>query len=187
MIIGELQRMGGEKLKIVEIEGERFFCKDPETFALADVNARYGQKIHRVIGRTFFYTKGTIQLYAFNDEQKNTLSLLQEQETDENLVTIVSLCDGADSSDVEKFRDCTHIEIYKELPQLGSNLAAGLGFPGKGLGLVVAEFDSPFERRRVFLQVVHSYSEGYSVEHQQLTHELLAFAHEPEVKNLFEK
>lgn len=186
-IIGELSRLGGEKLKIVEVDGERFFCKDTETFGLADYNQRYGQKIHRVINNTVFYTKGELTLYAFTDEQKATLAAIQTPDTDENLLSVIKLCEGADNADAEIFLHCTHIETMRELQEMGSNLSAGLGFQGKGFGLIVAHFDLPYERRRVYLQVVHSYSEGYSVEHQQLTPEMFAFAHLPGVdKILFE-
>ena len=186
IIIGELSRLGGEKLKIVEIEGERFFCKDPAAFAQADYTAQAQQRIFRVINKTFFTAKGKIELYAYGEQQKATLAAMQSPETDENLKAIISLCEGADNADTEIFRNCTHIETMRELTEMGSSLSFGLGFPGKGFGLIIAHFDSPFaDRRRVYLQIVHSYSEGYSIEHQQLTPEIFAFAHLPGIEELF--
>lgn len=179
-IIGELSRLGGDKIQIVEFDNQLFFCADTAAFAAASNQHKNAQKILRVINKTIFTPKGTVELYAFNAEQKDTLSAIQTPGTDENLLAIIKMCEGADNADVETFLHCKHVELIRELPEMGSDLSAGLGFPGRGFGLIVAQFDT----RRVYLQIVHSYSEGYSVEHQQLTPEIYALAHLPGIEKI---
>lgn len=183
-LIGEVSRLGNEKIKIVEFEGERYFCKNIETFS-ADPAQRIGQRIERVIDRVIFYTRGYINVYAYTDAEKQTLASIREADPDPMLLEIVKMCHGADDSDLEKFKFCESVTEFRELTELDSNLSAGLGFPGKGFGLVVARFGYPLHDTQIFLQVVHSYYEGYSVEHQQLTPELFAFAHLDEIKQRF--
>src|SRR5690606_12603932 len=118
-------------------------------------------------------------------EEKSTLAAIQESDTDPLLLEIVKMCHGADSSDIEVFKFCKKVSLFRELPDIGSDLGQGLGFPGKGIGLIVAHFDFPLYKRRVYLHIVHSYDQGHSVEHQELTPEIFALSHLPGIEQLF--
>lgn len=188
-VLGSLSRLtASNKVFIVkDTDTENiYFCNDVEAFKAAPSSAWRWQRILRIISRTFFYPNGAMELYSYTEEEKALLATLNS-ENDPKLTQLVKMCEGADDSDIEKFLECTRVEIMEELQDLGSNLSFGLGFPGKGLALIVADFnEQSFRRgRRIFLQVVHSYMEGYSVEHQELTPELFDFAHLPEIKELY--
>src|SRR5690606_8163297 len=161
-----------QSLKIVEFEGDKYFCNNIDAFIAAPPEQRYGQRILRVIDRIIFYSRGALDVYAFTDAEKKTLTDIQEPDTDPLLIEIVKMAHGADHSDIEKLRDCKRIIEFRELTELGSSIPAGLGFPGKGFGILKAEFGFPLFEKRIFLQIVHSYMEGYSIEHQELTNEL---------------
>lgn len=189
--VGPLTAGLTDQIFIVKNENDDyFFCKDIETFQNADSGKRYRQHINRLISKTVIYSGSKVmQINAFTADEKNTLEALKTSfpESDSNLILIASLCEGADSSDFEKFSKCESIPEIVELKDMGSNLSSGLGFPGRGYAKVTAIIDDGIRREeKMFLQVVHSYMEGYSVEHQELSPELYAFTQLDIVKSFFQ-
>ena len=151
--------------------GEFFLVKNPEIFEQATHGQQFLQKIHRVIHKTAFLTKTTSELYAYTAEEKNTLSILNnkfdtlfnDNGNDENLISIVKMCEGADDSDVEKFMWVSEIIEYSDL-ELGS----------LRYGLIVCKAYHPYERTTVYMQKVDSYSDGYVVNHYEVLPQMIA-------------
>jgi len=166
---------------ILENDQKEFYLvKNIEAFEQASPEQQFIQKIHRIISNTIFLTKQTAELHAYSDEEKNTLSILHqrfdtmfnEKGIDVNLLSIVKMCEGADDSDVEKFRWVSEVTQYSDL-ELG-NLKYGLGFPGNGYGLIVCKSFHPYEKTTVYMQKVDSYTEGYVVNHYEILPQMIA-------------
>lgn|GEM_PF-3554212 len=162
---------------------EFFLVKNPQRFESADRLQQHIQKIFRIISRTIFFRRETAELYAYSEEEKNTLSVLHnkfdrifdfdDKGVDDKLKSIVKLCEGADNSDVEKFKYTARILEYSELKEAGSKLHYGTGFPGVGIGLIVCKEYFPFEKTIVYIEKVDSYMEGYTVDHFQILPEMI--------------
>lgn len=152
-----------------------YFAKDAEKFLSANPGLQSRQQILRYISNTAFLPGSkTVQFYFYSEEEKQTKNLLENHfpKTDEKLTSIVSLCEGADTSDIEKFYLIDEVLEFCELKQLDSDLSSGLGFPGTGYGLIRCIEREPLGGIKIYLQIVHSYMEGYSVEHQLISHEM---------------
>lgn len=178
-LIGKATRLGEKDLLFVKDEnGWVYFCHDVEALCNADRRHQNEQKVKRFISNTAFTERGKAIEFMFYGKNKETKTELQrlflQDQAEDKLSAIVSLAEGADSSDIERFADIIEVREYRELKEMGSSLSAGLGFPGKGFGLIICtENHFHFGRRtKIFLEIVHSYMEGYSVEHQELTPEL---------------
>jgi len=107
------------------------------------------------------------------EDEKHTLTEIInyfEKIDDENLLSIVKLCEGSDTHDVKIFMNTTKVTEFRELKEIGSNITSGLGFPGTGYALVICEDNDQISiNTNAYIQTVYSYMEGYSVEHHQIT------------------
>ena len=172
-------------------ENNVYIANDVAAFLQASSTRKYLQKIQKIVSKTAFMVNEAPTMYAHTSENKETLQQITNligKVDDSNLTSLVKLCEGADNSDVLKFKNTLKILEYKELDTAGSNLSYGLGFPGKGLALVVVEDDLQIKiERKVYIQIVDSYMEGYSVEHKEITLEIFNIIKLNLVNHLFIK
>lgn len=180
-IIGSAKFCITKTANFAKIDTDIYFFEDVEKFEKADLRSRERQRVDRFVSNTIYFNSGRDVLHlTFWEEHKSTKEKLAEYfgEQDEKLTAIVSLMERADASDAELFFDVESVQEYSELKELGSDLKNGLGFNGNGFGFIVCTVNHSHYgiMKKVFIEKVMSYMEGYSVQHQELTPELFALA-----------
>lgn len=137
--------------------------------------------IWKVINNTVFFRNTKFTFYEFL--HKETVAIVKSlfPAQDPLLIDTVKLCEGADFSDIEKIADLNRIESFENLE---SSLSF-LGYPGEATGLIVGSDSS--ETKRVFVQRVTSYMEGYSVEHFEVPWFVFAACQTDRLKEIYSK
>lgn len=154
---------------VLELGCEFYVAKDVKAFEAADKSIQEQQRITGFISKTMFFRRNKVYFYRIDDAVKTAL-IERFGEHDQLMMSIASLCEGADCSDLEKLYFIKNVVSYEALE---SHLEC-LGYPGHGVGLIVAEEEiiPGRPKRMVFLQKVNSYDEGYSVEHLEVSIEM---------------
>jgi len=165
-----------------------YLVRDVPLFTSISPEQQFQQKIKRCVNNTVYLANSRkFNFYEWSGFAKELKSLLKEEENDPRLRQLVSLCEGADSSDDEKLIDHAVRSIieWKELDSCKGGLRF-LGYPGFSASwFKTVSRSAGRDETEVWLETVHSYMEGYAVEHHLITPQLFHLVHDPEIEALF--
>jgi hypothetical protein len=168
-----------------------YLVRDISMFLGLTKEQQSGQQIKRCVSNTLYLSNDRkIQFYDWsgNGFAKELKTLLKEEANDPELRRLVALCEGADFADDDKVvnHHVNRITEWKELDSCRGGLGF-LGYPGYSASWFRTEGPRLGGGTDVdlWIQTVHSYMEGYSVEHHLITPELFALVHDPEIEAKF--
>jgi L-rhamnose mutarotase len=139
--------------------GMLYLIKDIEKFKVADKNQKWYQEIMRVINKTIFFPHSTGTLYAYNTDEKETLSYLQNKFNTiysfkgncDKLISCMNVCENSDVSDVEIYKYAIEVLEITEINDSSD--------------LIVFRKLEYGEKIAMYIRVIDSCMEGYGVQH----------------------